>query len=90
MIATEELEEPNAMTIATATKTGIPSARMVLLKDYSKGKFHKKILWINICLLLYQLTPGTLEQAWLQLAWFLSLAWSSQAFKINFSSMLDF
>jgi pyridoxamine 5'-phosphate oxidase len=34
-----EIEEVNAMTLATATKTGLPSARIVLLKDYSKDGF---------------------------------------------------
>lgn len=28
--------EPNAMTIATASKAGVPSARLVLMKEYSK------------------------------------------------------
>lgn len=31
--------EPNAMTLATANRSGIPSARIVLLKDYSKKGF---------------------------------------------------
>jgi pyridoxamine 5'-phosphate oxidase len=31
--------EPNAMTIATATKNGIPSARVVLLKEYDETGF---------------------------------------------------
>jgi len=35
-LAVEKLSEPNAMTLATASKSGIPSARMVLLKDFSK------------------------------------------------------
>jgi pyridoxamine 5'-phosphate oxidase len=34
-----EIEEVNAMTLATATKDGIPSARIVLLKDYDKKGF---------------------------------------------------
>jgi pyridoxamine 5'-phosphate oxidase len=34
-----ELKEPNAMTLATATATGIPSARIVLLKGYSEKGF---------------------------------------------------
>ena len=34
-----ELPEPNAMTLATATADGKPSARMVLLKDYSERGF---------------------------------------------------
>lgn len=34
-----EIIEPNAMTIATATKKGIPSARVVLLKDFNKTGF---------------------------------------------------
>lgn len=33
------VEEVNAMTLATATKKGIPSARIVLLKGYSKEGF---------------------------------------------------
>lgn len=33
-----EVEEPNAMTLATSTKAGLPSARIVLLKEFtSKG-----------------------------------------------------
>ena len=31
--------EPNAMTIATASKTGIPSARVVLLKEFDETGF---------------------------------------------------
>jgi len=31
--------EPNAVTLATATKTGIPSARVVLLKDFDEKGF---------------------------------------------------
>src|SRR4051794_35149652 len=34
-----ETEEVNAMTLATATKDGIPSARIVLLKDYDESGF---------------------------------------------------
>jgi pyridoxamine 5'-phosphate oxidase len=34
-----EIEEVNAMTLATATKDGIPSARIVLLKDYDERGF---------------------------------------------------
>ena len=34
-----ELPEPNAMTLATATRDGKPSARMVLLKDYDEQGF---------------------------------------------------
>jgi len=34
-----ELEEVNAMTLATADKTGKPSARIVLLKGYDKNGF---------------------------------------------------
>ena len=33
------LPEPNAMTLATATPDGKPSARMVLLKDYNERGF---------------------------------------------------
>lgn len=36
---TAELPEPNAMTIATATLDGKPSARMVLLKEYDERGF---------------------------------------------------
>lgn len=34
-----EVDEVNAMTLATATKTGIPSARIVLLKGYDEKGF---------------------------------------------------
>lgn len=34
-----EIEEPNAMTLATADKNGFPSARIVLLKDFDEGGF---------------------------------------------------
>lgn len=34
-----QLPEPNAMTLATATEAGVPSARIVLLKDLSGGGF---------------------------------------------------
>lgn len=34
-----EVDEVNAMTLATATKTGIPSARIVLLKGYDQNGF---------------------------------------------------
>lgn len=34
-----EIEEVNAMTLATATRAGIPSARVVLLKEYSEKGF---------------------------------------------------
>lgn len=34
-----QLEEVNAMTLATATKNGVPHARIVLLKDYDKQGF---------------------------------------------------
>ena len=34
-----ELKEPNAMTLATATTNGVPSARIVLLKGYSENGF---------------------------------------------------
>ena len=38
--ATEaEIEEPNAMVLATASSDGVPSARVVLLKDYSEQGF---------------------------------------------------
>lgn len=35
----ERIEEPNAMTLATGTRSGIPSARIVLLKGFDKGGF---------------------------------------------------
>jgi pyridoxamine 5'-phosphate oxidase len=34
-----EVDEVNAMTLATATKAGVPSARIVLLKGYDKNGF---------------------------------------------------
>ena len=34
-----EIEEPNAMTLATANENGIPSARIVLLKDVNEKGF---------------------------------------------------
>jgi len=34
-----EIKEVNAMTLATATKTGLPAARTVLLKDYDERGF---------------------------------------------------
>jgi pyridoxamine 5'-phosphate oxidase len=34
-----ELNDPNAMTLATSTKDGIPSARMVLLKGFDANGF---------------------------------------------------
>ncbi len=34
-----QLPEPNAMTLATATVEGVPSARIVLLKDFDTGGF---------------------------------------------------
>lgn len=39
LVIKAEIIEPNAMTIATATKKGIPSARVVLLKDFNKTGF---------------------------------------------------
>lgn len=33
------IEEVNAMTLSTSTKMGVPSARIVLLKDFSEGGF---------------------------------------------------
>lgn len=35
----KELNDPNAMTLATASKDGVPSARMVLLKDVDADGF---------------------------------------------------
>ena len=34
-----ELNDPNALALATSDKNGIPSVRMVLLKDYSESGF---------------------------------------------------
>ena len=34
-----QIDEPNAMTLATATKSGLPSARIVLLKGFSNEGF---------------------------------------------------
>ena len=34
-----EIQEPNAMTLATASCDGLPSARIVLLKDFDKRGF---------------------------------------------------
>ena len=34
-----QIEEPNAMTLATATKNGLPSARIVLLKGFNNKGF---------------------------------------------------
>ena len=34
-----EINDPNAFTLATADTNGIPSARMILLKDYSQNGF---------------------------------------------------
>ena len=39
LVVQAEIIEPNAMTIATATKDGIPSARMVLLKEFDETGF---------------------------------------------------
>jgi pyridoxamine 5'-phosphate oxidase len=36
---TNEINDPNALALATANKNGIPSVRMVLLKDFSKNGF---------------------------------------------------
>ena len=34
-----EINDPNVFTLATADTNGIPSARMILLKDYSQSGF---------------------------------------------------
>lgn len=39
LVLKADIIEPNAMTIATSTKAGIPSARMVLLKDFDESGF---------------------------------------------------
>lgn len=38
-VAESDIIEPNAMTIATATKAGIPSVRVVLLKEFDETGF---------------------------------------------------
>lgn len=38
-VTESEIDEPNAMTLATATPDGRPSARIVLLKDYDERGF---------------------------------------------------
>ncbi len=38
-ILKSDIKEPTAMTLATATKDGVPSARTVLLKEYSENGF---------------------------------------------------
>jgi pyridoxamine 5'-phosphate oxidase len=39
LVVNSNIMEPNAMTIATSTKVGMPSARMVLLKDFDESGF---------------------------------------------------
>ncbi len=39
LVLKADIIEPNAMTIATATKSGVPSARMVLLKGFDETGF---------------------------------------------------
>lgn len=39
LVVKSKIVEPNAMTIATATKNGIPSARVVLLKEFDEIGF---------------------------------------------------
>ena len=39
LVLEANITEPNAMTIATASKTGIPSARVVLLKEFDESGF---------------------------------------------------
>lgn len=39
LVIKSEIVEPNAMTIATSTKNGIPSVRVVLLKEYDESGF---------------------------------------------------
>ena len=34
-----EINDPNTLALATADKNGVPSVRMVLLKDFSKNGF---------------------------------------------------
>ena len=40
-----ELNDPNALALATADKSGIPSVRMVLLKDYNENGF---VIYTNL------------------------------------------
>jgi len=40
-----EINDPNALALATADKSGIPSVRMVLLKDYNESGF---VIYTNI------------------------------------------
>ena len=35
----KEMNDPNALALGTASKEGVPSVRMVLLKDYNKDGF---------------------------------------------------
>ena len=35
----KELNDPNALALGTSTKDGVPSVRMVLLKDFDKDGF---------------------------------------------------
>ena len=35
----KEINDPNALALATSSKNGVPSVRMVLLKDFSKNGF---------------------------------------------------
>ena len=44
-VLASNIDEPNAMTLATAGKNGIPSARIVLLKGVENGGF---IFYTNI------------------------------------------
>ena len=38
---TPSIEEPNAMSVATATKNGVPSSRMVLLKVFGQNLYFR-------------------------------------------------
>ena len=40
-----ELNDPNALALSTADKSGIPSVRMVLLKDYNENGF---VIYTNL------------------------------------------
>ena len=40
-----EINDPNALALATADKSGVPSVRMVLLKDYSENGF---VIYTNL------------------------------------------
>ena len=46
----KEINDPNALALGTASKTGIPSVRMVLLKSFDNEGF---VFYTNLNCLLY-------------------------------------